>query len=69
MNITRTWFAECAYNLHHRFYFGTVTADSEEHARQNLLTKWGEISPHSPPDFLAVIPGQIIVVPLENRED
>lgn len=60
MTKSRTFFAKCAFGERKQFYFGTATADSEEHARRLLSDMMAETFPDLP-DILAVMPGQIIV--------
>ena len=59
--VKRSWFAYAKYPNLSEFIFGTVFADSEEHARIEIGKS---LAAHVPPGFeiLAVIPGAIHVV-------
>lgn len=64
---TRSWCARCQFPGHGEFLFGSVPADSDEHARRELETAWNSICPY-PVEILAVVPGVLIWQPDDPPE-
>ena len=61
--VRKTWYSKCCYQGKRPIFFGTVVADSYEHALIKLQELWTTISPHPMPDEMTPMMGQIIVVP------